>query len=191
MTKAERKAAKLAAQVPAEVAPAEVAPAEVAPAILPLWLSAILTTFTGVIGSAYTVLCTGYATSPARVKYSITGKGDAIVAVMAHFVTLPLQGATLSLYATDTEVPGHTLHYAGANSVGHTYRLSGQKGTWVFRGTSLALLGATPPAMLLCDVPLLGGMRVAPLTTEAPLKTPHGLTVHSAVLNVVPATVVE
>ena len=189
MTRAEKRAAAKAATldtVANSMLAAEVAPAEVAPAtILPLWLSAILASFAGSIGSAYAVICTGYATSPARVKYSITGRGDAIVAVLSHFVTLPLQGSLLNLYPTDTEVPGHTLHYAGANSVGHTYRLSGHKGTWVFRGTALAMLGTVPPAMLLCDVPLLGDIRTANLTTPEALKTPHGLTVHSAILEVV------
>jgi hypothetical protein len=121
MTKAEKKAARLAlATAPAittgtdtttapdttgtdTTAPAITAPdTTTAPAILPLWLSAILASFTGTLGAAYTVICTGYAASPARPKFSITGKGDAIVTQLHHFMAVPDGGSTMQLYATDT-----------------------------------------------------------------------------------------
>jgi hypothetical protein len=133
----------------------------------------------GAMVAGLVYLCSGYAASPDRAKWSPTGKGDALVAPLAHYMNVPANGTAMRVQPTDTEVAGYTLHLAGLRSNGTmvAYTVPGQRGVWVFRRVFPWQGGpAAAPVMLSTDVPLIGAVqRAVPLTAPAPLRSAHGL----------------
>ena len=163
----------------AEATAAEATAAEGTASRLPLWLATLIPAFAGILGLSRSYAVSIFARSPDRVGY---GRGNSIiVAPLGAFVSVPAIGDTMTLCATDTDVPGHTLHLCGPCSVGYTYQVPGF-GRWTVRTSQMVqpIAGGTyPPAMLLCSVPLMGGTRAVretPLVSSVPMVSPRGLT---------------